>query len=137
MTMGMAAITTMSMDVATMVTAMATSSTAAPLQRLLPLLQAVALQPLPQLLLARGTFLAMATLTTATTTTMTPAQHLLQPLQVGVMPLLLPQLHPQVMLSNTSLYCAGYHDAVVGFLFEGCHQHHHDGLYQNCCKVQC
>ena len=47
MTMGTAATTTMSMGVATTVTAMATSTTAAPLQLLLPLLQAVALQ-LPQ-----------------------------------------------------------------------------------------
>jgi len=117
--MGMAAITTMTTDVATMVTAMATSTTAAPLQRLLPLLQVVVMQLLQQLLLARGTFLAMATLTMATTTTMSPAQHLLQPLQVVVMLLLLPQLPPQVMLSKISLCCAGYHNAVVGFLFEG------------------
>jgi len=52
MTMGMAATTTMTMGVATMVTAMATSTTAAPLQLLLPLLQVAALQLLQRLPLA-------------------------------------------------------------------------------------
>ena len=126
-TMAMATTTTMTTGVATTVTVMATSTTAAPLQRLLPLLQVVALQL--QLLLARGTFLAMATLTTATTTTMTPAQHLLQPLPAVVMLLLLPRLHSQVTLSNTPLCCAGYQNAVVGVLFQGCYQHYHQGLY--------
>ncbi len=128
--MGMAAITTMSTDVATMVTTRATSTTVDPLQ--LPQLHhlVVVLQLQLQLLLARGTFLAMATLTTATTTTMTPALHQLQLLQAVAMLLLLPQLHPQVTLSSISLCCAGYHNAVVGILFEGCYRHHHQGLYQ-------
>ena len=51
-TMGMAATTTMSMGVATMVTAMATSTTAAPLQLLLLHLQVAAPQLLQQLPLA-------------------------------------------------------------------------------------
>ncbi len=136
--MGTATISTMSMGVATTVTAMATSTTAAPLQLPLPLLQAVALQLQLQLLLARGTFLAMATLTMATTTTMTQAQHLLQPLQVVVMLLLLPQLHPQVTLSNMTVCCVGYHygNAVVGVLFEGWYRHHHKRLYQNRYRLQ-
>jgi len=93
------------------VTTMATSSTVALLQLLLPLLQAVALQLQLQLLLARGTFWAMATLTTATTTTMTPAQHQLQPLQAVVMLLLLPQLPPQVLLHSHQcmMACPAYH----------------------------
>ena len=123
--MGMAAVTTMSMDAATMVTMRATSTTVDPLLRLLPHPQVVALQQLQQLLPARGTFLAMATITTATTTTMTPALHQLQPLPVVVMLLLLPQLHPQVTLSNISLCCAGYHNAVVGVLFQGYYQRYH------------
>ena len=52
MTMAMAATTTMSTGVVTMVTAMATSTTAAPLQLLLPLLQVAALQLLQRLPLA-------------------------------------------------------------------------------------
>ncbi len=52
MTMGMAATTTMSTGVATMVTAGATSTTAAPLQQLLPHPQVVAPQLLQQLPLA-------------------------------------------------------------------------------------
>ncbi len=116
-TMGMAATTTISMGVATMVTTRATSTTAAPLQQLLPHLQVVVLQLLPQLLLARGIFLAMATLTTATTTTMSPAQHQLQLLLAVVMLLLPPQLHPQVTLSSLSLCYAGYHSIITLMLW--------------------
>ena len=126
--MGMAATTTMSTGVATTVTAMATSITVDPLQ--LPQLHHLVVALQLQLLLARGTFWPMATLTTATTTTMTPAQHLLQPLQAGVMLLLPPQLHPQVMLSGLSLCCASYQNAVLGILFDGTYQHHHKMSHQ-------
>ena len=136
-TAGTAAITTTITDVATMETTRATSTTVDPLQRLLPHPPVVALQLQLQLLLARGTFWAMATLTTATTTTVTPAQHQLQPLLAVVMLLLLPQLPPQVTLNNMSLCCAGYQNAVVGCLFQGCYQLYYEGLYQNCCKLQC
>jgi len=119
MTMGTAAATTMSTGVATTVTAMATSTTAAPLQPLLPLHQVVTRQHLPQLLLASGTFLATAITITVTTTTMSQALHQLQPLQVVVMLLQLPQLHLQVLLYITNVSCLAQHTVQI-VLFSQC-----------------
>ena len=94
MTTGTVTTTTMTMAGVTTVTATATTTMAAPLHlpQLLP--QVVALH-LPQQLPLAESYLASTT-TTATTTTMTQALHQLQPLPAVGMPLLLPQLPPQV-----------------------------------------